>query len=330
MQELLWNRYRRAESSSRKLLIGSSDAPTIMGLSPWQTPMGLWLQKQDDEPSVDSNALERGRYLEPAIVQWTAARVKALQVVAGIPIGEAGIEGPEPWMAFHPDGALLIGTGEGADFNMQWRLLETKSARRNEGWGDDGNDDLPLHYLAQVQFQLACLPDVQEAQVGAFLMAADALRTYVVQRDDDFIAYLIDVLGEWHLRCIVEGKAPALDGSKAAAAFLTRQHSRAFKTMRDATPHEVALVREFAQVKATIKAAEAREGELANLLRAACGDNEGLQVEGVGKVTWRHVSGAERIDANLLRADFPDAASACTVRGDDRRDLRFWPAKGGK
>lgn len=51
----------------RKLGIGGSDAPIIMGASPWKTPLGLFEEKISKEikEQVSNFAQERGNYLEP-------------------------------------------------------------------------------------------------------------------------------------------------------------------------------------------------------------------------------------------------------------------------
>ena len=312
--------FPRAATASRNRLIGASAAPTILGISPWQTPFGLWLQMQGGDHGPPNAAMKRGTFLEPGILAWTASEVGAVETEPGIPISEPGIAGPEAWSSFHPDGALLMPDGA-------WRLAEIKTSRMASEWGDSGGDEIPLHYLAQVQYQLACTPGIAEAQVGVYLPMADELRCYVVATDAAFQREMLDRIGEWYHRHIVLGHAPEVDGSPAAAKFLRDRHPVQRGEIRMATDGEALLLHELADVKASIKAMEDREALLAAQIKAAIGDDEGLQVPGIGKATWRAVSGAERVDSKRLRAEYPAAAAACTVRGDDRRDLRFWPAK---
>ena len=50
----------------RKRFIGASDAPIVMGVSPWTTPYQLWQQKLDLVPPIEDNwAMRRGREQEP-------------------------------------------------------------------------------------------------------------------------------------------------------------------------------------------------------------------------------------------------------------------------
>lgn len=60
MDRLEWLAWRRAG-------IGASDAPIIMGVSPWSTPYKLWCEKTSQTPPVDEYnwATERGNELEP-------------------------------------------------------------------------------------------------------------------------------------------------------------------------------------------------------------------------------------------------------------------------
>ena len=50
----------------RRNKIGSSDAPIIMGKSPWKTPHQLWEEKMGIKDSFfESQAMRRGKDLEP-------------------------------------------------------------------------------------------------------------------------------------------------------------------------------------------------------------------------------------------------------------------------
>ncbi len=48
----------------RKNYIGASDAPIIMGVSPWMTPLQLWEQKLGFFEVKENFAMKRGKYLE--------------------------------------------------------------------------------------------------------------------------------------------------------------------------------------------------------------------------------------------------------------------------
>lgn len=54
--------------SFRKEKIGASDAPVIMGVSPFKTPYQLWQEKlSDEDESFVTEAMQRGKELEPYV-----------------------------------------------------------------------------------------------------------------------------------------------------------------------------------------------------------------------------------------------------------------------
>jgi predicted phage-related endonuclease len=313
--------FARAETASRTHLLGASAAPVILGVSQWQTPFELWRSMQGAMADSDSNVKRRGRYLEAGLLQWTADTVGAVEVEGGIPIDEPGIAGPEAFMQFHPDGALRMSDGS-------WRLAEIKSSRKAAEWGDAGTDLIPLAYLAQVQYQLACCQSLQFAQVGAYLPLPDELRPYLVESDPAFQRFMVDRMGEWFYRHIVLGEAPQVDGSAASAEHLRRCFPQQLRPLWTADEGPTAdLIRDYATTLADLKALEARKDLLGNQLRSTIGEAEGIRVAGVGKVTWRHTKGSDGIDLQRLRAEFPQVWAEVATSGESRRDLRFWKGK---
>lgn len=54
----------------RSKRIGSSDAPVVLGVSPWNTPYGLWMQKMGlSESTKDNEAMSWGRETEPMALE---------------------------------------------------------------------------------------------------------------------------------------------------------------------------------------------------------------------------------------------------------------------
>ena len=48
----------------RKKGLGGSDIAAIMGISPWKTPMDVYLEKTTEVQDIDNEALKRGRRAE--------------------------------------------------------------------------------------------------------------------------------------------------------------------------------------------------------------------------------------------------------------------------
>ena len=67
--------------------IGGSDAPVILGISPYKTPYQLWQEKTGkiDIPDEDSPVIRRGRTMEPIIANMYAEVTgRTLKRVRGI------------------------------------------------------------------------------------------------------------------------------------------------------------------------------------------------------------------------------------------------------
>lgn len=305
----------KAATADRTKLIGASEAAAILGLSPWSTPFQVWQSKVDPQPDEDSPVLERGRYLEAGLLEWTAAKTGAKSFERGPALKEPGLQGGYSFLSVRPDGALHMPDGT-------IELAEIKTSRDAHEWGTTGTDLLPQHYAIQVLLQMAVCPGIERTRVGAYLPIADELRVMKVERDEGLIRWIIDKIGEWHHQHIVLGKRPAVDGSDACRAYLRRQYPVQTEPMRMASADEAKLVGDWAAAKAALKATEGEAERLGNLLRAQIGNAEGLIVDGGGKITYRWQAGARRVDTDLLKSVYPEVYAKVTKQSDDQRILR--------
>jgi putative phage-type endonuclease len=163
---------RQLEVRSRG--IGGSDAAAACGIDPWKSQLELYLEKTAVyEPTVTSlrrpnPRMEWGNLLEPVI------RQKYMDVT--------GRKVSVPDTLFHPDYPhILVNLDGKADDDG---ILEVKTTRHDEGWGEPGTDEIPQHYLFQCHHALlvtgATFCDV------AVLIAGSDFRLYHVAADPDF------------------------------------------------------------------------------------------------------------------------------------------------
>ena len=136
--------------------VGGSDVAAIFGVSPWTTPMELWLIKKGRmKPPVKSNSnqLMMGHLLEPIAAYWYAKKT-----------GNTVTE--DTYLYQHADHPYAL-----ADFDRRFirksdgapGILECKSCtyHRADEWADDA---IPLYYELQLRFYLA----VADVNIGAF------------------------------------------------------------------------------------------------------------------------------------------------------------------
>jgi putative phage-type endonuclease len=168
----------------RRAGIGGSDVAALLGLSRWRTPLDVFLDKTGQaEPTPDNEPMLWGRLLEPLVIAEFSRR-------NGITVdGLTGVlEHPEhPWMLASLDGWA-------PDLRA---VVEAKTARTADGWGEPGSDEIPAYYQTQVAHYMA-VTGAQMAFIPVLIGASD-FRTYQVERDEDFIADLVEAeRAFWH------------------------------------------------------------------------------------------------------------------------------------
>lgn len=130
--------------AARNTGIGASEIAAAAGLSPYQTPLELYLRKRGEMPPFEGNdATRMGTLLEP-VVKSEFKRITGL-----IPIDENPPmyrSRDRQWMTATPD--MIVTETELAEF-------KTASWRMKSSWGDENSDAIPDQYLCQTQWQMA-------------------------------------------------------------------------------------------------------------------------------------------------------------------------------
>ncbi len=280
--------------AARRDGIGSSDAPVVLGESPYRSALELWAIKTgmvpEPDPDADTARLFRiGHLMEPVLRQLyadaTGRRVTRVNRMLRHP--------SLPWMLASLDGR----SGR--------RLVECKwtNSRR---WSAT-TDPVPGDVMAQVQHALA-VSGLDVADV-AVLRGSD-FRVVEIPRDDEVIAAIIDEERRFW-ECVERRERPPVDGSEGARLALTRMHP--VESSRDLLPASDdfdAIAAELREVEAQIRAAEDRKATLENAVRALLGDAAG--VEGPGyRFTWTKNADSQVTDWQAL------AEALAAVVGED-------------
>lgn len=301
------------QKNDRASYLGASEAPAILGLSPWSKPFDVWARKQGVvEGSFSSAATRRGHYLEGAVLKWGADLAGLTEHVRGGDFESLPVQGPRSFAAFHPDGWGVDKDG--------FHLIEVKTSRSSDGWHNDG---VPIVYAAQVRYQLACCPDfVKGCWVFCFSSWDDEVHVRYIHRDERQEKRMLDICEDWWDTHMLSGKAPELDGSSSAETWLRLTYPRQRHSLEDASTEECTLVADILDVRAHIKELKDRETLLAQQLKQCIGEREGVFTDR-GKVTWKWQLGRETFDSKTFREDHPELASKYLKRGPDIRVLRY-------
>lgn len=182
--------------ADRTKYVGGSDIAAILGISPYKTAVDLWIDKTTPpvEDGRNARAKSRGTRLEPYIVDM-------IRDDFGIQVTERNrryVDEVVPYFACEID-------AETADENIEIKTVHPFKAKE---WGTLDTDQLPLHYVAQVQWGLGI---TNRRVCRVFALIGDDLRPYVVERDDETIDAMRSKAGEFWIRYVLPKMRPPLD-----------------------------------------------------------------------------------------------------------------------
>mgnify|MGYP001612220140 FL=1 len=180
--------------SLRKNMIGCSDLPVLMGVSPYKTIYELWSEKHGlSQPKVNA-AMKRGTDLEGE------AR-EAYETEVGFSV--------EPKVIFHPEYQWLLASLDGLSADGSAAVEIKNCSREDHELAKKGM--IPEKYIPQVQGQLSCL-GLQRMHYWSFCQGEGILVEVV--RDDKYIKQLYEVASNFfenHIEGLQEPPLTAKD-----------------------------------------------------------------------------------------------------------------------
>lgn len=286
----------------RAAYIGGSDVGAIMGISPWKTPLALWLEKtgQSNEPPPDKfrkRILERGKKLEPFVLDMVVDKLREQGHEVEIVATNARYQHPDhPFLSCEIDFELML---DGEHINGD---CKTVSGFARAHWGEEDTDDVPLHYAAQFMHGMG-ITGRRKCLVAA-LIGLDDVAIYWVERDDETInAMRAKCFTFWH-DCVLAGKAPDPLVFSDITALFPRDNGAAI----EATADVVEQVRELADINHKIKSLEERKEELRFQIANYISPNARLTLNGKDIATWKGQDRAS-FDSKRFKQDNPDLAA---------------------
>ena len=268
---------------ARSKSLGTSDFGALLGISTFRKPLQVYAEKRIDPstgkpliPSGDpTEAMEWGLTLEDVIRRHYAEdtgrkiwhREHTLFRHAELP--------------FHAslDGIVTKPKGDR-------RILEVKTAWAAKDWGDEGTDDIPLSYVAGVQWSMGIFPEFNLADV-AVLFGGNKYRVYTVERDDAIIKQMQEEAVAFWKR-VVDGSPPEVtDGSTATRKALEALYQPQEEgKMLEADLGIKAAIEGLETAKEIFKEAEAEKKRYENIICAAIGPELGV-TDGKRTCTWK-------------------------------------------
>ena len=312
MSEAQWLACR--EHGSRgdiEYTVGGSDVATIFGLSPWTTPLELWMQKKGRmKPTPKSNAgqLAMGHLLEPVAAHFYAEKT-------------GNVVTDDTHLYQHADFPYAL-----ANFDRRYirktdgqpGILECKSCTYHKA--DDWKDGAyPLYYEMQLRFYMA----VADVEYGAFSALwgnnPDCdMAMPEITRDREREDLIFERLDEW-IWSLRHDKPPTMADVKPKLALesLARIYGvsqKSLPTIEFPLKHEKAL-RQIAglqsdnaelraQIKRNEEAIEAHSVRIAELMRE---HEHGVLETATDKLLVDFVTRTtRRVNSDFLKKEHPD------------------------
>jgi putative phage-type endonuclease len=273
------------QKAARKSGIGGSDAAAVLGASPWKTPFQLWQDKLGLAPEQEeTQAMRLGSILEPT--------------VAYLYMEETGISIEKPVQMFkHPQYPWMLANLDGLAPD---RIVEFKTARSADGWGEPGSDEIPVQYAAQV-FHYMEVMGKDRADVGVLIGGSD-YRTYTLHADRALQDALVEAEKDfWSL--VVSGTPPEIKTAKDAALRWPKSTGKHVSATADI---ELAVER-IAHLKAQIKELEEDLGKQEDIVKPFMGEADALQSSaGIVLATWKSAKDSTTFDRAAFEKAHPD------------------------
>lgn len=301
----------RLEERSRGL--GGSDIAAALGLSPYKTPLDLYLEKTgqrepDDISSVA--AVEWGNRLEDVVAEKFADDT-GLQVRRN---NRLLVHKQHPFLLANID-RQVVGKPLGLKCGLECKTAGTWAAKP-ELWGEgsiidhDSNgelrivhwdDHVPESYLLQSAHYMA----VTGADLWflAVLIGGQDFRTYTIRRDLELEALILNGACQFWQRHVTTGTPPA----PTCLADITALYPRDNGASVVADPEIAAACAEAKVLQAEIKEREARLSDLKDRIRMAIGPNaEILRAAGGDPLaTWKAPKPSASFDKAAFERDHP-------------------------
>lgn len=262
--------------AARRHGLGASDAPIVLGLSPWKSPLQLYCEKLEllAPSESESEAATWGTLLEPVIREEFTRRT-GCRVLYPSPYRILRSRA-HPWMTATLDGTLP----DGGPMGPGVLEIKTASAFKREDW----DKEPPLGYQVQIQHAMY----VAEVSWGVLvvLLGGQQLKLFDVARNDDFLAALIPHLEAFWVR--LQAEDPPADGRPVPAEVLKALYPRetpgkAVPLPAPAAEWDVELERAKRQIKKWDAIKQTRESQI----KAALGDAERGVLPGGVAYTWK-------------------------------------------
>lgn len=301
------------EKMDRRKFIGGSDVAAILGVSPYQTAYDLWEKKTAPDGALDpeSDAKEkifaRGKRFEPVILEMVQDELEIDIVGRQVRLVDQEHDFLSTEIDFVSREAEEYKNGE----------IKSVSAYASQDWGEEGTDEIPVWYTAQVMHGLA-ISHRRYCRVAA-LIGTDDLRHYVVERDEKLIVEIRRRTVEFWTNHVKAKVAPPIRDAGDARKIQRLYRGITLPANEELEAAAMRLLTLKAEIKEREKEVNANEEKIQMALAEAAkemalpvslvkdADNNAYLLDSRGnKIASWNVQNHSAVNQKMLREKFPN------------------------
>lgn len=346
-----------AAVADRKRFLGGSDAAAVLKVSPWATPLDIYLEKtgqavREIDPAREK-LFRRGKRLEPVVIDMLTEEYGIKVTKRSTPAEPNRYKDPEyDFLAVEVDFEWEVQQADIDRWDLDQALLgttqngEVKTVHffASGKFGAADTDEIPVEYVAQG----ACGLMVTGRQVCLFavLTGADDLNCYPLKRDEETIRVMRPILVGFWKNNVLAGVPPDPVNLPDVTKLLMRTPAVKVEASIEAIGWLTQLEEAKGQMRAAAEAAEDAKFEIGKFVLGEAaivrpvGPRGGLQkIEPTSaakaiphELTINtepalliNLQQQRRLDTDQVKKEYPDVAEACSY------DLKFFkfapPAK---
>lgn len=287
----------------RKLGLGGSDMAAVLGLSPWRSPIDVWLDKTSDTvEEKESEPMYWGNVLEEVVAQEFAKR-------SGFKVRNNNftLQSEEyPYLLANIDREIV-----GLDAGLE---CKTANAFKANEW--DG-DNVPDAYYIQCQHYMAVTG--KSSWWIACLVGGNTFHYKEIKRNEEVIAAIVDTgAAFWEL---VESKTmPAPDDTKQCESALKKLYQKSNGQSVELPANYGNMIIDYLEIKNQLSELETKKRGIENVMKDFLKDNE-KATYGEHYVSWKSTKPRETFDAKAFKDDYPELHKQYIKVGEPSRRM---------
>lgn len=282
-----WLKYRESG-------IGSSEVATIVGLNPYETPLQLWRRKVGlDAPKQENFAMKAGHYLEDAVVQFWKDET-GREVIKRSAGDWLIVDRDKPFLRVSPDRTYWLPDTVHSTVNKG--ILECKTTQKSID-----PDDLPKHWVCQVQYQLGVAGYAQGSL--AWLCSGREFGYKDLAFVPDFYQWLEEAAERfWRDNILAKVEPQPI----SVADILLKYGRHTDGKMIETSDEVFEAYTKLKEVRKELDALDERKKALEDTIKFAFGDAEALTYGGSTIATWKASKPSMKLDERGLKAKEPE------------------------